>query len=297
MKRKLFAIAIILFILTGCNSISNSEPGSKEQGGTSVNTNNETEPKTVENDVNESQEVGQNNKEDKDIKSTEKSDSGKDGTDKNVELEPKYKLNSKNWRVEPIDSASEKVVLLTIDDAPDKYALEMAQTLKSLDVKAIFFVNGHFIDSKEEKEVLKKIYNLGFPIGNHTWNHKKLSDLSEKEQLNEIIELNNEIESITGERPKFFRAPHGINTDYSKKVVADEGMLLMNWSYGYDWEKEYMTKDAISDIMVNTPYLSDGANLLMHDRKWTSEALKDIVIGLQEKGYGIVDPALIQTPK
>ena len=42
--------------------------------------------------------------------------------------------------------------MLTIDDAPDKRALDMAKTLKDLDAPAIFFVNGHFIDTDEERE-------------------------------------------------------------------------------------------------------------------------------------------------
>jgi peptidoglycan/xylan/chitin deacetylase (PgdA/CDA1 family) len=69
----------------------------------------------------------------------------------------------------------------------------------------------------------------------------------------------------------------------------------MNWSYGYDWEKEYQTPEALADIMVNTPYLKNGANLLMHDRQWTSQALEGIVKGIQEKGFTIVDPEEIET--
>ncbi|SIC65311.1 Uncharacterised protein [Mycobacteroides abscessus subsp. abscessus] len=69
----------------------------------------------------------------------------------------------------------------------------------------------------------------------------------------------------------------------------------MNWTYGYDWEKDYQNKEALTDIMVNSPYLTDGANLLMHDRDWTNAALEGIVKGLQAKGYEIADPDRIQT--
>ena len=222
----------------------------------------------------------------------EKNDDEKDNT--NVEIEPKYYLNKENWSLTPIGNAKPNVVLLTIDDAPDRYALEMANTLKQLNVKAIFFVNGHFIDTEEEQETLREIHNMGFEIGNHTMTHKSLRNLSEEEQYNEIIGLNDLIEEILGERPKFFRAPFGQNTEYSSQLVEEEGMLLMNWTYGYDWESDYKTKESLTDIMVNTPLLTDGANLLMHDREWTSDALEDIVIGLQEKGYEILDPKLIK---
>ena len=71
-------------------------------------------------------------------------------------------------------------------------------------------------------------------------------------------------------------------------------MLLMNWSYGYDWEKKYMEATALTDIMVNTELLRDGSNLLMHDRQWTADALKGIVEGLRAKGYELIDPATIK---
>lgn len=217
--------------------------------------------------------------------------------DDDSEVEVMYQINQANWAVEPItDEADSKVVLLTIDDAPDKYALEMAKTLKELDVPAIFFVNGHFIQTEEKHEILKEIYQMGFSIGNHTYTHPNLGQISEEEQKQEIIELNDLIEEIIGERPKFFRAPFGVNTDNTKQVVEQEGMVLMNWTYGYDWESAYMEAEALADIMVNTEYLRDGANLLMHDREWTSGALADIVTGLRDKGYDFVDPNQIQRP-
>jgi peptidoglycan/xylan/chitin deacetylase (PgdA/CDA1 family) len=210
-------------------------------------------------------------------------------------VQPQYEVTS-NWTFKPIGDATPQVALLTIDDAPDTHAVEMAKTLKKKNAPAIFFVNGHFIDEPEEKKRLKEIYELGFPIGNHTNSHPNLKDLSEEEQREEIIGLNDKIEEIIGERPNFFRAPFGSNTDYSKQLAEEEGMLVMNWSYGYDWESEYQDASALADIMVNTPLLNNGANLLMHDREWTNEALGSIVDGLREKGYELLDPALIKTP-
>src|SRR5690606_15477934 len=206
------------------------------------------------------------------------------------------------------EGTNEKVVLLTIDDAPEKYSLEMAKTLKELNAGAIFFVNGHFIDTPEEAEVLKQIHDMGFVIGNHTYNHVNLKEIENdtEKQRAELVNLNDRIEEIIGERPKFFRAPHGVNTEESKKIVEEEKMVLMNWSYGYDYFQPYFDKDKLVTAMVtgegpevDVPYslLKGGANLLMHDREWTNEALKEIVIGLRERGYEILDPNLIETIK
>lgn len=208
--------------------------------------------------------------------------------------EPRYRLNPATWGFEPIADAPAEAVLITIDDAPDKNAVEMAATLKELGVPAIFFVNGHFLDTDEDKEKLKKIHEMGFAIGNHTQTHPNLTTISEEQQKEEILAVNETVEQIIGEKPKFFRAPHGANTDFSKSLVKQEGMLLMNWSYGYDWEQQYMDAAALTDIMVNTELLRNGSNLLMHDRDWTAEALPGIVEGLSAKGYTFVDPKEIE---
>ncbi|TYS70760.1 polysaccharide deacetylase family protein [Sutcliffiella horikoshii] len=223
-------------------------------------------------------------------------DSGKeDQVQENQPQEPQYVVNPITSAIEPLGGANSEVVLLTIDDAPDRYALEMATILKELGVKAIFFVNGHFLETKEEEEVLKTIYEMGFPIGNHTMTHKSLRQLTEEEQYEEIVMLSDRVEEITGERPRFFRAPFGTNTDYAIDLVKQEGMIPMNWTYGYDWEADYMDAEALADIMVNTEFLNNGANLLMHDREWTKDALAEIVKGLQAKEYEILDPDLIGT--
>src|SRR5690625_1982857 len=64
------------------------------------------------------------------------------------EVEPLYSINEEIWSLEPLkEETNSKVVLLTIDDAPDSHALEMAETLEALNVNAIFFVNGHFLET------------------------------------------------------------------------------------------------------------------------------------------------------
>ncbi|WP_257985885.1 polysaccharide deacetylase family protein [Bacillus sp. M6-12] len=276
MKLKTLTAAAAFFLLAGCGTNEESANPQKTKTPQAVN-------ETASNE-------GKNGEPKKEAVQKEEP-----AEETALPLMPAYRLNTANWSLKPIAGQNPKVALLTIDDAPDKNSLQIAKTLKSLNVKAIFFVNGHFIDSEEEKLVLKQIDQMGFMIGNHTYNHKTLKELTDQEQYDEIVKLNDTVEQIIGKRPKFFRAPFGINTDYSRKVVADEKMLLMNWTYGYDWEKEYQNKAALENIMVNSPYLTSGANLLMHDRAWTSQAMPQIIKGLQAKGFEMLDPALIET--
>ncbi|HSI66668.1 MAG TPA: polysaccharide deacetylase family protein [Planococcus sp. (in: firmicutes)] len=269
--KKWFILAASILLVTGC---SNEEATTTEDNTETEEVQTEESVESSEGDVEEQSDE------------TEEETVGEEA----VQAEAQYRVNSGNWSLEPIADAPAEAVLFTIDDAPDRYGLEMAQTLKELNIPAIFFVNGHFIATEEKQEILKEIHELGFAIGNHTDNHPNLQNISEEQQRDEIVLLSDKIEGIIGERPKFFRAPFGVNTDFSRSLVEEEGMVLMNWSYGYDWESQYMNPESLADIMVNTEYLRNGANLLMHDREWTAEALPGIVEGLKEKGYTFIDP-------
>ncbi|SEQ62710.1 Peptidoglycan/xylan/chitin deacetylase, PgdA/CDA1 family [Virgibacillus subterraneus] len=284
MKKLIWILLVLLVFVTACEESKtiNSDDKVPNQENTKEQTDDVDEEVKAE--------------EDSEKEDAEKEEEKMSEPEEDKPLEAQYIINEENSSVMPLnDSINEKVVLLTIDDAPHKHSLEMAKTLKELNASAIFFVNGHFLDTTEEEEILKKIHDMGFEIGNHTYNHPLLPDLSKEEQKKEIISLNDRIEEIIGERPEFFRAPNGENTDFSKEVAKDEGMVVMKWTYGYDWVTEYRSKEAITDIMLETNLLSKGANLLMHDHEWTAKALKDIVTGLREKGYEMVDPSLIQT--
>ncbi|WP_028782626.1 polysaccharide deacetylase family protein [Thalassobacillus devorans] len=290
MKKKLvFLLALVMLMVLGaCNTSENVSQDEKVKAEAKKETE-APQPEDSEWKDKENQSAEEETEKDSEDTATEKEK-------EEAETKPVYELAG-NWAFQPVNGqANEKVVLLTIDDAPDKYSVEMAKTLKQLGAPAIFFVNGHFLNTPEEEEKLKRIHEMGFPIGNHTFNHSSLPDLTKEQQYEEIIKLNDRVEAIIGERPEFFRAPYGQNTDYTKQLAEEEGMLVMNWTYGYDWEKDYQSASAIAEIMVETPLLTDGANLLMHDREWTAKGLKDIVTGLETKGYELLDPALIKRP-
>ena len=291
MRNLVYALLILLLlVITSCSNSHNE----KEQ-----NNNMNIEQDNQEEIIEEEPDTEENNNEQNEENTTQENENEQEEI-----VKATYEVNQETWSITPLDDANEKVVLLTIDDAPDGHALEMAETLQALDANAIFFVNGHFLESDEQKETIKEIFNMGFMIGNHTYSHPLLPDLTEEEQKEEIVTVSDMVEEIIGERPKFFRAPHGENTDYTKQLAKEEGMILMNWSYGYDYFEPYMDKEKLTTAMitgegpevgVSYSLLKPGANLLMHDREWTAAALHDIVVGLRDKGYEIVDPKLIKT--
>jgi peptidoglycan/xylan/chitin deacetylase (PgdA/CDA1 family) len=285
LKRRIFQAALLSSILlVGCEA-TNDEPEESSLSPTTDEAENEQE--TV--DSNE--------------ESTDESEDPIEEENVEEETEYLYRVSDNYATIQPLEEsdANERVVLLTYDDAPDTYTLEIANTLLEHEAPAIFFVNGIFIDRENGEEVLQEIHDMGFEIGNHGYTHANLTTLSEEEQYEEIISTSDRIEEVTGERPRFFRAPFGANTDFSTQTALEDGMMLMNWTYGFDWEAEYQDPTALADIMVEpiTPeganLLVPGSNLLMHDREWTKDATPAIIEGLREKDYELLDPSLIQS--
>ncbi len=280
MKKTIYSTVLLsTLFLAGCqNDAANSEENAQEQPENATEqVENEEETENAE-DTSEAE----NNEEDEEENADE-------------EITYEYQINPNTFSVEPIEAdeaTDEKLVLLTFDDAPYGNTIEIAEALQERDVSAIFFVNSMYMD-EEGTEIMQQVHDMGFEIGNHTHTHAKLDDYSEEEQYEEIVTTNDIIEEAIGERPRFFRAPHGIMTDYAEEVVADEGMTWMNWSFGYDWESQYQDPAALADITLNTELLGDGANILMHDREWTAGATPDIVDGLLEQDFTVVDPKLI----
>lgn len=208
-----------------------------------------------------------------------------------------YMVNPDIFSIQPIADANSQVALLTFDDAPQDYSMAIAETVKEKGANAIFFVMGQFLEDPAAKDIIKDIYDMGFEIGNHSYSHPVMTDLTYEEQQEEIKKTNELVKEATGEYPRFFRAPHGIYDENTEAVLKETNIVNMNWTYGYDWEEQYMNGPALADIMVNTEFLGSGANLLMHDRQWTAEAIGDIIDGLRAKDFEILDPVLIESPE
>lgn len=203
------------------------------------------------------------------------------------------------------EDANPNVVLATVDDVPRKLpetptsSVEEAQAMADRGIYGIFFVNGMYLqgeDGEEGRQALKEIADMGHVIGNHTLTHYSLDQVPDEETLrHEIIGNQDIIEEVIGYRPQFFRPPHGIEIPELEGILEEENMVSMNWSYGFDWDENYSNPAMLADVMVNTEFLSPGANLLMHDLTWTNQAMPAILDGIQAKGYEFVDARDIAT--
>lgn len=194
---------------------------------------------------------------------------------------------------DPAQAATSKLFLITIDDTPDEHMLDLAKACSDVGVKAIFFVNGFFLQDKTQVAAVKKVLAMGHSIGNHSHSHSKLTLLSYEEQKKEIVEFNQALETALGIRPRFFRPPFGEYSADTLQLCAEAGLTLLNWTYGYDDLSAYKTPEALTKVTLESPRLTSGATLVFHDQPCTAKALPDILRGLLDMGYQPVDPALI----
>ncbi|AZK49042.1 polysaccharide deacetylase family protein [Paenibacillus lentus] len=208
---------------------------------------------------------------------------------------PEYKYHiNKVYRVVPnTEGIEKKVVLLTFDDGPkEKAMLEgMLDTLEKHEAKAIFFVNGYRV--KSNPDLLKLIHDRGQIIGNHSWDHIDLKKESADTARKQVEDVQQIVEEIIGESPRFFRPPFGSGNDTLHGIVEENDMIYMTWSNGsLDWDTKFKNKPdgIIKNVMEQ---LHPGSNILMHELPWTAEALDELLTRIKAEGYGFVDPHTI----
>jgi polysaccharide deacetylase family sporulation protein PdaB len=184
-------------------------------------------------------------------------------------------------------NCEEKKVALSFDAA---WGSEDTQSILDIlakhNVKVTFFMTGEWVTKYPDD--VKAIEKAGHDLGNHSENHKQMSELSKEQCAEEIMKAHKRVKELTGVDMKLFRAPYG---DYNNTLVGtarDCGYHTIQWDIdSYDW-KDYGT-DSIIKRVVDNKKLGNGSIILLHNgAKYTPEALEGVIVGLQDKGYQIV---------
>lgn len=177
-----------------------------------------------------------------------------------------------------------KLVAITFDDGPSIYTQSILDTFKKYDSKATFFVVGNRLAGNED--LLKKMINEGHEIGNHSWSHSVLSNLSYSGLTSELKNTSDKIKKATGKKPTLMRPPYGACNTSVKNKAKELGMAVINWSVDtLDWK----TRNQYSVANVIMSQTTSGKIVLCHDLySSTSEAMKTIVPQLVKKGYDLV---------
>ena len=187
-----------------------------------------------------------------------------------------------------VGPANEKVIYLTFDCGYENGNTDAILTaLKNHDVKATFFVTGHFLET--EAELAKRMIEEGHTVGNHSYNHPDITKLDEaafKEELNSVKEKFNEVTG--GEISMYFRPPEGICYSRTLKWSKDMGYATILWSLAYvDWytDNQPRPEDAIATL---TKRIHPGALVLLHNTSQTNaEILDQLITKWEEMGYTI----------
>ena len=153
-------------------------------------------------------------------------------------------------------------------------------------VKVTFFMTGGWVESYPED--VRAILAAGHDLGNHSENHKNMSQISDEECQEEIKKVHTKVQELTGYEMCLFRPPYGDYDNHVIKNVQKCGYYPIQWSIdSLDW-KDYGADDIVRRV-VESDKLNNGAIILMHNgAKYTADALDAVITGLQEKGYEIV---------
>lgn len=175
-----------------------------------------------------------------------------------------------------------KQVAITFDDGPHAiYTKKLLEGLEERDVKATFFLIGKNIEGNED--VVREISEGGHLIGNHTYDHVILTNLSVDKAWEDIYHDNEVIYKIIGEYPEYIRPPFGC---WSEELSDRTNLKTVLWDVDpRDWECQ--NAQVVYQRVINN--VESGDIILMHDIFSSSvEAALSIIDELKAEGYEFV---------
>jgi peptidoglycan/xylan/chitin deacetylase (PgdA/CDA1 family)/spore germination protein YaaH/glycosyltransferase involved in cell wall biosynthesis len=197
-------------------------------------------------------------------------------------------------------------VALTFDDSPDpKWTPKILDILKAKHVTAAFMAIG--AKAADNIGLLQRIVREGHEIGNHTWSHPDISQISPRQVELEITLTERLFESKLGIQPLYFRPPYDIDEEPDTDLEAEPAWHVQQMGYIIigskidtdDWDEHprKTTSEIIQsvfsqlDTMKTKPQFR-GSIVLMHDgggdRSATVAALGPLIDALRARGYTIV---------
>lgn len=197
--------------------------------------------------------------------------------------------NSVNGRELPIYcvETDKPQVALSFDAAwGNEDTKTLLNILEKNQVKTTFFMTGEWVEAYPED--VKLIHEKGHDLGNHSENHKNMSQITAEECVTEIEKVHEKVRTLTGVEMNLFRPPYGDYDNKVMKTVQSLGYYGIQWSVdSLDW-KDYGAADIVKKVTEHKN-LKNGAIILMHNgAKYTPEALDEVIHKLREKGFEIV---------
>lgn len=183
----------------------------------------------------------------------------------------------------------EKVLYLTFDAGFENgNTPAILDALKKHHVQATFFVVGTYIESNPE--LVKRMAEEGHIVGNHTWHHPDMSQISTKSAFEkELKDVEDAYQKLTGEEmTKFYRPPQGKYSETNLQMAKELGYKTFFWSLAYvDWyENDQPTHDEAFEKLLGR--IHPGAIVLLHSTsKTNAEILDELLTRWEEMGYTV----------
>lgn len=173
-------------------------------------------------------------------------------------------------------------IAFTFDDGPGEYTDELLDCLEENNAHATFFMLGQNVGSWES--TVQRMADIGCEIGNHSWDHPNLYDLSMDSVAKEFSDTDAALEKACGQKASVARAPYG---NWSDDIISTVGKPFFTWSLdSMDWSYLDVNKDY--DAVMNGD-LTDGSIILMHDIHEPSvQAAIKMIPELVQKGYKLM---------
>lgn len=160
----------------------------------------------------------------------------------------------------------------------NEYLPKILQTLESHQVYATFFLEGQW--AKKHPEMAQMIVEYGHEIGNHSYSHPQMENLSKQKQFDEMKQTNDVIEAITEWKIEWFAPPSGGYNDETIQTAFELNMRTVMWTVDtIDWQKP-STNVLIQRVMSK---VHPGAMILMHPTQPTAEAMDELITQLKQK--------------
>lgn len=185
------------------------------------------------------------------------------------------------------NDTEEKILYLTFDAGFENgNTPAILDALKKHNVHATFFVVGTFIESNPE--LIQRMKEEGHTVGNHTYHHPDMSQISTKEAFaKELQDVEAAYKEITGEEmTKFYRPPQGKYSESNLQMAKELGYKTFFWSLAYvDWyENDQPTKEEAFEKLLGR--IHPGAIVLLHSTSRTNaEILDELLTKWEEMGY------------
>ena len=182
-------------------------------------------------------------------------------------------------------NTEEKYVYLTFDNGYEAgYTNQILDTLKANNVKAAFFITGHYLNT--QPELVERMINEGHIVGNHTVNHYSMPDLSDEEIKKEIQTLHTAVYEKFNYEMKYLRPPKGEFSQRTLSITKNLGYKTVMWSFAYDdWDEKKQGREeyAKEKILSN---MHNGCVMLLHaNSKDNCNILNDIIGQIKNMGY------------